>query len=212
MSGINTGSFVGSLAGAFLGTNAASNTSRSTSSYLKTKPNFFANMFQSPKMKKDQYSDTMLKEMFFESDARNTVFYKYVAPGVIIGLIIIIIMVLILSGVLDWNTPLVWVFLGSILAGTVILTPLIYWWYCHYKMRTEWSANKSQIVTAMFSAFSGETQKLDTSIAEGTYLTELISVSNNDGKSAAMTKLSNDMEKDNDQALGVWLKYAAESE
>jgi hypothetical protein len=149
----------------------------------------------------NQYRDTKIKEMFFEPAAGWTLFNNYVVPGMIIVLVIIIL----IAVFANMYTAI------GISAIVGVITAISYWFWCSYKMNDR-SANKSQIETAMFSAFSDETQKLDTSIAEGTYLTELISVSNNDGKSAAMTKLSNDMEKDNDQALGVWLKYAAESE
>jgi hypothetical protein len=188
----------GSFAGSMIGTRSAS---RPTPSFLETKPGFVAKILHNPIMG-NQYRDTKVKEMFFASDAKATLLYNYVLPVAIVGVIILVCILIFKIGM--------GTFIGASI-GVGVMLAIMYWFYGSYKMN-DWIANKSQIESAMFSAFSAETQQLNSGIAGNTYLTELIAINVDGDKTPAITKLSNDIKAGNTEALGVWVKYAAMSD
>jgi hypothetical protein len=196
---MSRGSFVGSMVGSMMTGNRSAG--YPTSSFLEDKPGFIAKMLHNPIMG-NQYRDTKVKEMFFASDAKSTLLYNYVATAAIVGVIILVCLLIFKVGI--------GTFIG-VSIGAVVVLAIMYWFYGSYKMK-DWTANKSQIESAMLAAFSNNTQKFNDEIASDTYLGKLINVSKKEGTNVAMVKLGNDIKANNNEALGVWVDYAAKSD
>ena len=188
--------FLGSAAGAAIGTRAGSRNQEIP--FLEDKPGFLSKMqYTNPEMGRT-WRDSKLKEMFFEKDVENTIFWdKFMMGAIVLGVIAIVLLLVGAGG---------WAIIPALLIGAN------YWYWFTYKME-DWRANKEQIINDIIGAFSGSQQQLNSNMASGNYLTDLIAeFKKNGNKQQLEERLASDMRGGNNIfALGMWTERAGKS-
>ncbi len=189
---------VGSFAGSFLGSTTGTRAGMSRVPFLEEKPGMIAKMMTNSPIMGDTWRDTKIKEMYFEDDVRSTLWGSFIMSAIVLCIIALIVYAV---------------------SGSVVFTlfPLIllavnYWYTFAYQIG-DWQANKNQIINSMVSAFDGDKQQLNATMASNNYLTDLVGAySANPNRQTVTNKLDGDLRGGNNiKALGVWMKFASQS-